>query len=121
MKRLEEDKPVIFCGDLNAAHTSDDLANPKANQGKHGYTNEERVGIDMILRSGFIDTFRIFTEGKGHYSWWSHFAKSRERNVGWRIDYQIASAGIASRLKDCAIHPEPRFSDHAPFVVDYAD
>jgi exodeoxyribonuclease-3 len=77
-KRLEEKKPVIFCGDLNVAHTPDDLANPGPNEGKKGFTEEEREGIDnMIAAKGFVDTFRLFTKGKGHYTWWSHFANSR--------------------------------------------
>lgn len=117
MKWLEKDKPVIFCGDLNAAHTPDDLANPKANEGKHGYTNEEREGIDKVIAAGFTDTFRLFTEGKGHYSWWSHFAKSRERNVGWRIDYIFVSQGFSKNVKESAIHADIMGSDHCPVSI----
>src|SRR3989344_4816919 len=76
-------KPVIFCGDLNVAHTPDDLARPGANEGLKGFTKEEREGIQKIVDNGFVDTFRIFTKGPGHYSWWSHFANARARNVGW--------------------------------------
>src|SRR3989344_423560 len=94
MKQLEKKKPVIFGGDLNVAHTPDDLANPKSNEGKKGFTKEEREGIDKIVSEDFKDTFRMFTQGKGHYTWWSHFANSRSRNVGWRIDYIFVSDSL---------------------------
>ncbi len=118
MKLLEEEKPVIFCGDLNAAHTPDDLANAKANEGEHGYTIEERQGIDAIIKAGFVDTFRHFTKGPGHYSWWSHFALSRERNVGWRIDYFFASRSLLPRIKKAQILPEVMGSDHCPVSIE---
>jgi exodeoxyribonuclease-3 len=111
-------KPVLFCGDLNVAHTFDDLANPRANIGEHGFTDQERMGIDTIISAGFIDTFRIFTTGNGHYSWWSHFAKARERNVGWRIDYWFVSKSIAKKVTSSTIHPEFLGSDHCPVVLD---
>ena len=118
-KRLEEKKPVIFCGDLNAAHGPDDLANPKANEGEHGYTNEEREGIDQIIEAGFVDSFRKFTpEGKGYYTWWSHFANSRARNVGWRIDYFFVSKKLAPKLKKAEILPEVMGSDHCPISIE---
>lgn len=117
MKRLEEDKPVIFCGDLNVAHTPDDLANPKANEGEHGYTTEEREGIDQILTAGFVDTFRLFTQGNGHYSWWTHWAKSRERNVGWRIDYIFVSPSLVSKIQKAEIHADVMGSDHCPVSI----
>lgn len=117
MKRLEEEKPVIFCGDLNVAHGPDDLANPKANEGKHGYTSEEREGIDAIIKSGFTDTFRQFVQGKGHYTWWSHFAKSRERNVGWRIDYVFVSDSLSKKVVAADIHPNILGSDHCPVSI----
>ena len=82
MKELEKKKPVIFGGDLNVAHTEDDLARPKENVGKKGFTDEERQGIAKIIDSGFVDTFRMFTKGNGHYTWWSHFANARARNIG---------------------------------------
>ena len=91
MKRLEKEKPVIYCGDFNVAHTEDDLARPKENIGKKGFTDEERSGFDAMEKAGFIDTFRMFTKGNGHYTWWSHFGGARDRNVGWRIDYIMAS------------------------------
>ena len=118
MKQLEEEKPVIFCGDLNAAHTPEDLANPKANEGEHGYTNEEREGIDTIIKAGFVDTFRLFTKGKGHYSWWSHFALSRERNVGWRIDYFFASRALQTCIKKAETLSQVMGSDHCPVTLE---
>ena len=117
-KELEKDKPVIFCGDLNVAHTEDDLANPKQNEGEKGFTKEEREGIDKMVKAGFVDTFRMFTEGNGHYSWWSHFAHSRERNVGWRIDYFFASKEPKPLVSRARIRPEFMGSDHCPVSVD---
>lgn len=117
-KSLEKKKPVIFCGDLNAAHTPEDLANPESNVGKHGYTNEEREGIDEIISAGFVDAFRIFTQGKGFYTWWSHFANSRERNVGWRIDYFFVSKKISAQITKCKILPEVMGSDHCPVALE---
>ena len=111
-------KPVIFCGDLNVAHTADDLANPKPNVGKKGFTTEERSGIDEIIKAGFVDTFRIFTQGNGHYTWWSHFANSRARNVGWRIDYIFTSKSLKSKIKSAVILPEVMGSDHCPIKID---
>lgn len=117
MKRLEEEKPVIFCGDLNVAHTADDLARPKENVGVKGFTNEEREGITNIVEHGFVDTFRLFTEGNGHYSWWSHFANARARNVGWRIDYIFASKKLAGKIKTAEIHADVLGSDHCPVSI----
>lgn len=114
MKRLEEKKPVIFCGDLNVAHTEDDLANPKQNEGTHGFTKEERSGIDAIIEAGFVDTTRLFLHGKGHYTWWSNFGNARARNVGWRIDYFFASKKNAKNIQDANIHPDILGSDHCP-------
>ncbi|HEV8666313.1 MAG TPA: exodeoxyribonuclease III [Candidatus Paceibacterota bacterium] len=118
IKELEKTKPVIFCGDLNVAHTPDDLANPKANEGEHGFTVEEREGVDKIIKAGFIDTFRLFTQGNGHYSWWSHFAHARERNVGWRIDYWFVSKDLKSQVKSSKILPQVMGSDHCPVVLE---
>ena len=94
MKALEKKKPVVFCGDLNVAHIPDDLARPKENIGKKGFTDEEREGFQNFVDAGFVDTFRMFTKGNGHYTWWSHFAGARARNVGWRIDYFLVSAKL---------------------------
>ncbi len=117
MQELEKSKPVILGGDLNVAHTPDDLANPKPNIGKKGFTNEEREGIDKLIKAGFIDTFRMFTQGNGHYSWWSHFANSRARNIGWRIDYLFVSPTLRSKVKSAEILPHIMGSDHCPVKI----
>jgi exodeoxyribonuclease-3 len=116
-KLLEKKKPVIFCGDLNVAHTEDDLANPKPNRGKKGFTDEEREGFQNFVNAGFVDTFRMFTKGNGHYSWWSHFANSRARNVGWRIDYVMVSAPLRDQVKKAEIHAKVMGSDHCPVSI----
>ncbi len=118
VKYLEKTKPVIFCGDLNVAHTEVDLARPKPNIGKKGFTYEEREGIQNFIDAGFLDTFRLFTQGNGHYSWWSHFANARARNVGWRIDYIMVSSLLKSRIKDAKIHADVLGSDHCPISID---
>lgn len=117
-KELEKTKPVIFCGDLNVAHTEDDLANPATNHRNAGFTDEERSGFDGILTAGFVDTFRMFTKGNGHYTWWSNFMKSRERNVGWRIDYFLVSDSLKSRVKKAEIHADVMGSDHCPVSIE---
>ncbi len=117
-KQLERKKPVIFCGDLNVAHTPDDLANPKANMGTHGYTNEEREGIDMIIKKGFVDTFRMFVSGNGHYTWWSNFGNARARNTGWRIDYFFVSKVLEKKVKAVTHLTDYLGSDHCPVVLD---
>lgn len=117
-KQLEQTKPVVFCGDLNVAHTEDDLANPKPNRGKHGFTDEERGGFQAFIDAGFVDTLRMFVQGNGHYSWWSHFAKARERNVGWRIDYFMVSAALKDKVKAAHIHADVMGSDHCPVSVE---
>ncbi len=116
-KQLEEKKPVIFCGDLNVAHTELDLANPKSNRGKKGFTDEERQGFQNFLDAGFIDTLRLFKQGNGHYSWWSHFAQARSRNIGWRIDYVLVSPLLRSAVKAADIHAEVMGSDHCPVSI----
>lgn len=118
MKELAAKKPLLVCGDLNVAHTEDDLARPKPNVGKRGFTDEEREGFQNFVDAGFIDTFRLFTQGNGHYSWWSHFAKARERNVGWRIDYWLASPELKSRIKNAQIHADVMGSDHCPISIE---
>jgi exodeoxyribonuclease-3 len=117
---LEKKKPVVFCGDLNVAHTELDLANPKSNRGRKGFTDEEREGFQNMLDAGFVDTFRMFKEGNGHYSWWSNFSNSRARNVGWRIDYFLASSALKRKVKIAQIHPEVMGSDHCPVSVTIA-
>ncbi len=113
-QQLEQQKPVVFCGDLNVAHTEDDLANPKPNRGKKGFTDEERTGFQNFIDAGFIDTLRLFKQGNGYYTWWSHFANSRARNVGWRIDYVLASQSLRNRITSANIHPDVTGSDHCP-------
>lgn len=115
---LQKKKPVIYCGDMNVAHTEDDLANPKANKGKKGFSDEERAGFESWLAAGFVDTFRIFKQGNGYYTWWSHFAKSRERNVGWRIDYFLVSKSLKDKVKAAEIHPSQLGSDHCPISIE---
>ena len=117
-KKLEEKKPVIFCGDLNVAHMPDDLARPKENVGVKGFTNEEREGIDNFIKVGFVDTFRMFHKGNGKYTWWSHFANARARNVGWRIDYVLVSKKLSPKVKKADILPEVLGSDHCPVYID---
>jgi exodeoxyribonuclease-3 len=114
LRQLQKKKPVVICGDLNVAHTPDDLANPKANVGKAGYTKEERQRFEEILDGGFVDSFRLFTQGNGHYTWWSNFSAARERNVGWRIDYFLVSSTFAHRVVAAEIHAELMGSDHCP-------
>jgi exodeoxyribonuclease-3 len=116
-KALEKTKPVVFCGDLNVAHTPDDLANPKSNKGKKGFTEEERQGFQNFLDAGFVDTFRMFHQGNGFYSWWSHFANARARNVGWRIDYILVSESLRARVVAADIHPGIMGSDHCPVTI----
>jgi len=118
MKELDKKKPVIFMGDLNVAHTQDDLANPKKNKGKKGFTAEEREGIDNIIGANFVDSFRIFTKGNGHYTWWSYFANARARNIGWRIDYIFVSNKLAKKVKKANILPEIMGSDHCPVMIE---
>ena len=116
-QQLQQKKPVIFCGDLNVAHTELDLAHPKPNRGKKGFTDEERSGFQNFVDAGFIDTFRLFTQGNGHYSWWSHFANARARNVGWRIDYVLVSESIRKKVKEAKIHADVLGSDHCPVSI----
>ena len=116
LKGLEaKGKGVILCGDLNVAHKEIDLKNPKTNRMNAGFTDEERGKMTELLDAGFIDTFRYFyPDREDAYSWWSYRGGARARNVGWRIDYFIASESLAPRLKDAAIHPDITGSDHCP-------
>ena len=118
MRQLEKKKPVIFCGDLNVAHTEDDLARPKENIGSNGFTDEEREGIENMMKYNFVDTFRLFTKGNGHYTWWSHFGGARARNVGWRIDYVFVSKELVPKVTKATIHPEVLGSDHCPVAIE---
>ncbi len=114
LKKLEEKKPVIFCGDLNVAHREIDLKNPKTNRRNPGFTDEEREKFTALLEAGFIDTYRYFHPDKVEYSWWSYRFKAREKNVGWRIDYFVTSKALEGRLRSAAIHTEIYGSDHCP-------
>lgn len=115
LKKLEEKKPVIFCGDLNVAHTEIDLKNPKTNQKNAGFTPEEREKFTTLLNSGFIDTYRYFyPDQEGVYSWWSYRFKAREKNAGWRIDYFVVSDALKERLADASILTQVMGSDHCP-------
>lgn len=118
LKKLERKKPVIWCGDLNVAHTELDLANPKANVKNHGFTPEERAGFSACVQAGFVDTFREFEKGGGHYTWWSPMSGARSRNVGWRIDYFLMSAALRPRLKSAFIRPQVMDSDHCPVGIE---
>jgi exodeoxyribonuclease-3 len=119
VQQLEKTKPVLFCGDLNVAHSDIDLANPKPNIGKHGFTNEERAGFDNFEAAGFVDTLRAeYPETPELYTWWTHWANARARNVGWRIDYWLASKSIASAVSNPAIHADVMGSDHCPVSIE---
>jgi len=117
---LERNKPVVFCGDLNVAHTAIDLARPKDNVKNHGFTPEERAGFDAIVAAGFVDTFRVFESAGGHYTWWSQMNNARARNIGWRIDYFVCSPALRPRLKSAKIYAEVIGSDHCPVGVEFA-
>jgi exodeoxyribonuclease III len=119
LKRLEKKKPVIFCGDLNVAHTEIDLARPKDNVKNHGFTPEERAGFTAFMQAGFIDTFREFETGGGHYTWWSQMSGARARNIGWRIDYFVASKALRPQLKSATIYKDVIGSDHCPIGLEF--
>ena len=115
LKKLEETKPVVFCGDLNVAHKEIDLKNPKTNRKNAGFTDEERACFTRLLENGFIDTWRYFyPDTPDVYSWWSYRFRAREKNAGWRIDYVIVSSLLEDRLVSAAIHTEIFGSDHCP-------
>lgn len=118
LKNLEQTKPVIVCGDFNAAHTPLDLARPKDNERSAGFTDEERQGIKNLLSAGFIDTFRYFYPSIQRYTWWSHWSKCRERNIGWRIDYFFISPSLLPYLKSAEIHEHIMGSDHCPVSIE---
>lgn len=115
LKKLEETKPVVFCGDLNVAHKEIDLKNPKTNHKNAGFTDEEREKFTALTEAGFIDTFRYFyPDLKGVYSWWSYRFSARAKNAGWRIDYFLTSASLKDRLRDAFIYSDVQGSDHCP-------
>ena len=117
--KLNENKPVVMCGDLNVAHKEIDLKNPSSNRRNAGFTDEERNKMTELLNAGFLDTFRYFYPDKtGEYSWWSYMRKARENNAGWRIDYFIVSKSMEKRLKDAKIYQEVMGSDHCPVGLE---
>jgi exodeoxyribonuclease-3 len=116
---LKQKKPVIFCGDLNVAHQEIDLANPRSNRRNAGFTDEERAAFGEHLDAGFVDTFRMFEQGGGHYSWWSYRAGARSRNVGWRIDYVGVSEESKDRIQSAFIRNQIIGSDHCPVGVEW--
>jgi len=115
---LQNKKPVIFCGDLNVAHKEIDLARPKENEGKKGFTKEEREGVDNMLEEGFVDSLRIQDSSEDRYTWWSPWGGARERNVGWRIDYVFVSDQLEDNVVNAQVHPEVYGSDHCPVSID---
>lgn len=121
LKRLDESRPVIVCGDMNVAHREIDLKNPKSNQNNAGFTPQERQAMDRLLASGFVDTFRqLHPDETDAYSWWSYMFHAREKNVGWRIDYFLASERIRDRISAARIDAHVPGSDHCPVVLEMA-
>lgn len=119
LQQLEQTKPVLYCGDMNVAHQEIDLANPAPNVGKHGFTNEERERFQDFLDAGYVDTFRSLNPEKAAaYTWWTHWANARARNVGWRIDYWLASKEITGRVRNPQIHANVMGSDHCPVSIE---
>ena len=119
MLKLNENKPVIMCGDLNVAHKEIDLKNPKTNRHNAGFTDEERNKMTELLDAGFVDTFRVlYPEKENAYSWWSYMGHAREKNIGWRIDYFIVSKSIENCIKEAKIHSEILGSDHCPVELE---
>ena len=117
--KLEEKKPVIYCGDLNVAHQEIDLKNAKSNRGNAGFTDEERACFTKVLESGYVDSFRyLYPDRKDAYSWWSYMFHAREKNAGWRIDYFVVSEKLKDRIKEASIHPEIMGSDHCPVELE---
>lgn len=118
LRKLNRRKPVLFCGDLNVAHTEIDLANPKSNRRNAGFTDEERTNFSKLLTAGFLDTFRAFEKAGGHYTWWSQMSDCRARNIGWRVDYFVAAEKLRAALKRAWILPEVMGSDHCPVGLE---
>lgn len=119
LKKLEESKPVIVCGDLNVAHKEIDLKNPKTNRKNPGFTDEERAKFSTLMELGFVDTFRYFYPNlENAYTWWSYRARARENNTGWRIDYFLTSQSLAEKLKGAKIHADIMGSDHCPVELE---
>ena len=117
-QKLRQDKPVVVCGDFNTAHTEIDLKNPRANENTSGFLPVERAWLDKFIAAGYVDTFRLFNQEPGHYSWWSYRFRARERNAGWRIDYVFVSSELSSRVRQAWIESEVPGSDHCPVGVE---
>ena len=120
LKKLEEKKPVIVCGDMNVAHEEIDLKNPKTNRKNAGFTDQEREKFSRLIDAGFIDTYRYLYPEKVEYSWWSYRFRAREKNAGWRIDYFLVSESLKDRIRDAVIHTSVMGSDHCPVELDLA-
>ena len=118
LMELDQKKPVIYCGDLNVAHEEIDLKNPKSNRGSAGFSDEERGKFSTLLSSGFKDTFRSLYPDTVKYTWWSYMFKSREKNVGWRIDYFVVSNRLMEKVRDSIIYNEIMGSDHCPVGLE---
>lgn len=118
LKELEKTKPVVTCGDFNAAHEEIDIARPKTNHHSAGFTDEERQGISNLIDAGFIDTFRFLHPNSVRYTWWSHWGKARENNIGWRIDYFFVSKILEKKLKNAEIYENHKGSDHCPISIE---
>ena len=118
LKKLDKDKPVVFCGDLNVAHKEIDLKNPKNNHKNAGFTDEERNGFTNYIKAGFIDTFRKFNEDGGHYTWWSYMFQARKRDIGWRIDYFCVSKRLVKIVSGSKILKYVLGSDHCPVMIE---
>lgn len=119
LKRLEEKKPVIYCGDLNVAHEEIDIKNPKTNHFSAGFTDQEREKMTHLLQNGFLDTYRVlYPDQADAYTWWSYMRNAREKNIGWRIDYFIISESLKPNLKEAYIHSNVLGSDHCPIEID---
>lgn len=119
LKELDAKKPVVYCGDLNVAHTEIDLKNPKSNRQNPGFSDEERAKMTQLLDQGFVDSFRaLYPDAEGAYSWWSYRFNARANNAGWRIDYFIVSERLRERIREAAIRSEVYGSDHCPVVLE---
>ena len=122
LKKLEENKPVVFCGDLNVAHKEIDLKNPKTNRKNAGFTDEEREKMTTLLSSGFVDSYRyLYPDKENVYSWWSYRFSAREKNAGWRIDYFLVSEDAKERIEEAQIHTDIYGSDHCPVSLSFKD
>ncbi len=121
IQKLQEQKPIVICGDFNTAHKEIDLAHPQANSGRSGFLPIEREWMDRLVDSGFIDTFRLFNQSPGQYTWWDYRSRARKRNVGWRIDYFFVSPDLVEKVRNAWIESEVMGSDHCPIGLELED